>query len=1335
MEQVSLGKIGRYDVIRVLGRGGMGEVLLAQDEVLGRRVAIKRPFKSAIAEGLARFQVEAKAATLRHPNIPAVYEMGVHDDLPFIAMEYVEGESLERVIESKREIDLITKLSIVEQVCSALGYAHENGIIHRDIKPANIIVQPDGVAKIIDFGIAKVQEQEGGDSGLTKASQLIGSLHYIAPERFWGGTIDGRVDIFSVGVTLFKFLTGTEPFLGGEATASFKIMNEAHSSLSAYIHDYPPALDEIVSKSLAKNPEDRYRTGEDFADALHEVIEDLKRTRVTELFNDAERLATERRFAPALELLDEAVKLDPSNTQARKLRKFVREHQERVRRAERLRECLLKSEEALLNGNFDEAITQLRDAQNLDPESAEIKAKIQTAEERKRRHERSTKALSEAELSKSRGDINGAMRIVSKALEGDPENKRLIAASTTLARQLELEAQRGRFLELLEQATQALSAREFDAAEAILNEAAAIDASNVETDKLRRELAKVRELDQRRAALEEVQLRVHEFIRSDSYEQASDLLNRALEKLPNETMLHRLKAEVDAEGRKYELRRAVDEAIQRAQDQFAGSPLEALATIQKALEKLPGQERLIAYERTLRQEVEAHRSEDLRKNTVLKARQLMEVQDFDRAVEVLDAYQMEFGQHPDVQGFLELAHREVDARRRSELIHRTLSEARSLISQGQTAEAASLLDAAYEQTNDSTILDLLREVREQKASLERKLESLQKRVAELRDKGDLEQAIKLLQDQSSSFPGNAGLQKLLQSLRSEHEQKSATSNAIRSATEAAQRKDFSAALNSLQAVARAYGESTEITRALRNVEELRSSNAQEIVGQCIESARAALLKNDPAAALEALKGSTPVLEFAGAQKQSEWERIAQSVRKALQQSGATGSTGAFDKQLETIGKVKPRRLPIVGIAVGLVLLLGIGLAVVLKMRTPQPTIVARTQIVLPKVPAGATVQIDGVTQSINPSGGVSMDVKPGKHEIKVSRDGFEPFLDTLEVEPGQSVREEEVKLSPLPPAGVPTGTFAALPQSELPILKVFVNGELKGQKRAGEKIMLPVGSYHIHYAWPGYVDSPDHVLTITKGQELQDPVVLAKLPPSAVKPATQTNTAPVQQTQAAPAPPPVAPTQAAQPKGSLEISSGSIERGQSVTLAWQVENASGAEITELGKVPAAGIRTLTPAKTTTYQLTVNGTELAEKTIEVHEPVKAAAPAAPAPPIASAAAQPSGPDKATLERAVLATYGSVFSRASGKSGKECKAAFNGVFGGKLKDFTSWCDEAKNFVLSMQCNQVGGSQDSPTLTCTEKVSVKLKDGESSDFPPHQKVFQLAMGADGSWRVTGW
>src|SRR5271165_880517 len=726
MEQVSSGKIGRYDILGVLGRGGMGEVLLAQDENLGRRVAIKRPFKNTVEEGLARFQVEAKAAALRHPNIPAVYEMGVHDGLPYIAMEFVEGESLEKIIQSKRELDLITKLKIIEQVCSALGYAHENGIIHRDIKPANIIVQLDGTAKIIDFGIAKVQDQEG-DSGLTKASQVIGSLCYIAPERFWGGKVDGRADIFSAGVTLFKLLTGTEPFVGGEATASFKIMNEAHAPLSAYLQEYPAALDEIIEKSLAKSPEDRYQTGEDFADALHEVSEDLKRTRVTQLFSDAERLTTERRFAPALELLDEAIKLDPANTQARKLRKFVREHQERIRRAERLRECLLKSDEALLSGNFDEALSQLKDAQNLDPASEDIKAKIRDTEEKKRRYETSTRFYAEAERARLRGDVNGALSIAAKALKEDPDNKKLLSLNADLTRLVELEAQRGRLLELVEQATRALAVRDFDTAERLLNDTAQIDPSNLETDKLRRELAKARELEQRRAALDEIQQRIQEYIKNEAYDQASELVNRALDKLPNEGLLHRLKSEVETGARKYNARRAVELAIAQANELFATSPVEALSVLQKALESSPGEERLIAYERSLRHQLEARRSEELRGQTLLKARELMDAKQFDKATSVLETFQVEFGQQADIDALLAFARSELAAQQQAEVVNRSLAEARGLIRDARLDDAVRVLESAEQQTGDAAVSRLLIEVREKQTAIARKFEALLKR--------------------------------------------------------------------------------------------------------------------------------------------------------------------------------------------------------------------------------------------------------------------------------------------------------------------------------------------------------------------------------------------------------------------------------------------------------------------------------------------------------------------------------------------------------------------------------------------------------------------------------
>jgi serine/threonine protein kinase len=1333
MDKVSSGKIGRYEIIKVLGRGGMGEVILAQDENLGRRVAIKRPFKSAVAEGLARFQVEAKAATLRHPNIPAVYEMGVDDDLPFIAMEFVEGDTLEKIIESKRELDLITKLRIIEQVCSALGYAHDNGIIHRDIKPANIIVQPDGVAKIIDFGIAKLQDDDP-NSGLTKASQLIGSLHYIAPERFYGGNIDGRVDIFSAGVTLFKLLTGKEPFTGGEATASFKIMNEAHTSLSAFLHDYPPALDEIVEKSLAKNPDDRYQTGEDFSDALHEVIEELKRTRVTELFSDAERLTTERRFAPALELLDEAIKLDPSNTQARKLRKFVREHQERVRRAERLRECLLKSDEALLSGNFDEALNQLKDAQNLDPASAEIKTKIQSVEEKKRRFESSARALADAERVKGRGDVTGALRIVSKALEEDPDHKKLLALNAVLTRQMEIEAQRGRLLELQEDAARSLAVRDYDAADNLLNEAVAIDPSNPETDKLRRELARTRELEQRRAVLDEIQLRVQEFIRNDAYDQASDLVNRALEKLPNETLLHRLKAEVDGEARKYDVRRIVDLSIAQANELFASSPFEALGVLEKALENIPGEERLVAYERSLRQQLEARRSEQLREDTVLKARELMNARHFDKAVGVLESFQVEFGQHPDVDGLLTFARGELAAQQRAELVTRTLTEARAHIRDGRVDDAVRLLETGQHQTGDASVSALLNEVREQQAAVARKLEVLLKRVELMRERGELDEAIPLLEEQLKATPGNASVQQLTNTLLAERKQKQVTGIAIRAAKEAVRQNDFRAALESLHTVLNAYGESAEVTSALQDFERQRAAHAGQVVGQSIEDAQAALLKKDPQGALEALKSATPLLEFADAQKQAEWQRIGQSVKKALQQAGSTTDSHAvFDKELSAIAQTKARsRVPIWAIAAGVVAL-AIGGFEAWRFMSPPPASVVKPQIELQKVPVGATVLIDGTAQTIGSNHNVIVDVKPGTHRLQISEPGFNPVDETLEV-----ANERVLFPVVMIPAGTPTGTLIILPQGDAPRVQVYVNGEFKGEKRAGDKLTLPVDDYQVKYVWPGYQEVTAHKVVITKADETADRFSMVKSPTASAANRKPNNNPPAVAGNEHPVAPAVAPPPVVQPTGGLEVYPTSIERKQKITLKWRTENGTSAQITPVGDVSLNGTLDAYPDAPTIYQLKVNGMVVAQQQVDVHDApkppeAKAQPPSEPAV-VHNQTPPPSlGPDRAALDKA-LGNYESVFARASGKSSKDCQNVFNGAYSGKLRDYSQWCAIAKSFAVKEQCGQASGSPDAATLVCNESITVQPKDGDPQTSN-HQRTFHFSKGPDGNWQVAGW
>jgi tRNA A-37 threonylcarbamoyl transferase component Bud32 len=586
MEKISSGKIGRYEIIQVLGRGGVGEMILAEDQTLRRRVTIKRLIRPSVASDLARFQIEVKAAAFRHPNMPVVYEMGMHDDLPFIAMEFVEGETLETIIESKRELDLITKLRIIEQVCTALGYAHRNGIIYGGLTPENIVVQANGVVKIVDFGIAKAQESDVN-----------------------AGEIDARVDLLSVGAALYKFVTGKDRHTTRTVSAAYRIINNTQSSPGAAVQDLPPALVQVVMKSLAEDADSHYQTGEQFAEALRKVVNDLTNARVAELLKDAERLMAEQRFEPALELIDEAIRLAPSNTAVRKRRKSVRAHHEQIRRAERVRECLRRSDEALLLENFDESLSHLRDARNVDPDSEEVKAKIQFVEHENRRFVNCARALEEAERAKAFGDFAGALRLTAEALREDPTNRQLLVLNTVLSGQMEMEMQRGRLLELVARAERDLAAGDYDAAVNSLNEAASIDPSNQNVDKLRWDLAKARGLEQRRAFLEDIRHRIQDLFKQDAYDEASGLVNRALETFPDEMMLHCLKAEVEAEERRYDVRQVVDLVIAEVDELIAHSPREAMSVLEKALDNMPDEARLVAYELALRRQMESQRPE------------------------------------------------------------------------------------------------------------------------------------------------------------------------------------------------------------------------------------------------------------------------------------------------------------------------------------------------------------------------------------------------------------------------------------------------------------------------------------------------------------------------------------------------------------------------------------------------------------------------------------------------------------------------------------------------------------------------------------------------------
>jgi len=266
--------IGRYRVEGLLGTGAMGEVYRAYDPVIDRPVAIKI-VRTELAAGtgseqwLQRFRREARAAGRRfHPNIVAILDFGEDDGKPFLAMEYVDGRSLDAILKTSGPLDPARSVAVITQVLSALGFAHQNGIVHRDVKPSNIMVLSSGEVKVADFGIARIDASE-----FTIVGDLLGTPAYMAPEQFAGAPVDKRTDLFAAGVILFEMLTGVKPFRGKSITEIISFMEtRGPEDIRALNPAVPDSLKRVISKALAFDPTQRYDDAAEFSKAIIEAF-------------------------------------------------------------------------------------------------------------------------------------------------------------------------------------------------------------------------------------------------------------------------------------------------------------------------------------------------------------------------------------------------------------------------------------------------------------------------------------------------------------------------------------------------------------------------------------------------------------------------------------------------------------------------------------------------------------------------------------------------------------------------------------------------------------------------------------------------------------------------------------------------------------------------------------------------------------------------------------------------------------------------------------------------------------------------------------------------------
>lgn len=273
----ALGTLGRYELVRVLGRGAMGVVYEALDPKLGRTVALKTILGGHLLDPQVagdyteRFRREAKAAgRLNHPNIVTVFDFGTHDEGAYLVMQFVRGRELAQAFAAGERFSLADSVRITCELLDALGYAHEHGVVHRDVKPANVMMDEHGAVKLTDFGVARLVDT---NLDRTVPGTIVGTPNYMSPEQILGQAVGSRADLFAVGVILYQFITGQKPFgASGAFAVQYRIVNDEAAPPSQLVPGLDPAWDALMQRALAKDPRDRFENAKVFAQALQQAL-------------------------------------------------------------------------------------------------------------------------------------------------------------------------------------------------------------------------------------------------------------------------------------------------------------------------------------------------------------------------------------------------------------------------------------------------------------------------------------------------------------------------------------------------------------------------------------------------------------------------------------------------------------------------------------------------------------------------------------------------------------------------------------------------------------------------------------------------------------------------------------------------------------------------------------------------------------------------------------------------------------------------------------------------------------------------------------------------------
>jgi predicted Ser/Thr protein kinase len=874
-------RIGKYDIVGVLGQGGMGVVYRARDPRIGRDVAIKTLTEGITGDPdmLKRFYQEAgHTGNLRHPNIVTVYDFGDEEGLPYIVMEFLDGEPLDKLIREKDRLHMSAKLDIIEQVCAALGYAHLQGMIHRDVKPANVIVQRDGLVKLLDFGIARTGQQPGQqvEQGMTRTGTLVGTPAYMAPERLRGEQFDGRSDIFSAGVMLYQALTGVLPFDAEYPAILHQILQQDPPPLSNHLATYPPLLDQVIARALAKQPFDRYAHASDMAADLNAVGAQLKVQRVAELMAEARAAVDAENYLQAKQLLSQVVRLDSQNAEAKKLMAGVDQYFNQQKVRERVEQLKKAATDAVSARNWDQAIGLCAEALHLDAANAEIAELLARANAGKQMMEQIQQLMREAESARHSGNYDSAREFAGKASQLDPADTRILAICQVLDQEAAEARRKLQLRSLLSVAQENLAAARLTDASSALAQAEQIARTDPELLHLKDELDEALRQEERKKLVSAIVDRAAIALSLEQLQEVMTEVKAALEKLPSDATLLRLKIQLEPRLKEYENRKLVadvSDAYRRL------PPVEALARIREALAQLPGNADLLKLESAIAQRLTREQREQQLTEYMAKARALLEDHLYQETVKVLELCERDGFSSPEITELMNMARSAAAERISQDLVERSFLEAKHLLEVEDYEAVLKLLPPVLQRAEEPALRRLLDEAAEKQKVLERRIDQVVAEAERLKAIELFDAAIGLIRTEPAGVRQAKRVQTVLDSC------------AAIAASEAAR-------LEAAGAVYARLGE-PECASAFERVTKDNATGAAEIyqrlgarvqgiadrqLTQSMESARQALAADDAALAESALQAASAWQASATPPVQAEWQTVqaeAASAKKVL----------------------------------------------------------------------------------------------------------------------------------------------------------------------------------------------------------------------------------------------------------------------------------------------------------------------------------------------------------------------------------------------------------------------------------------------------------------------